>query len=227
MAKAHKRIITPIGVLAYGWINSPDTKFDQDGVYSVKLAFDNTDADFQAFKQQIEAEAQAVFDSAKAGLKGAAKNNHELRTPFTLEYDDDGEKTGRVIAYAKQKARVKLASGETLMLKPTVYDSNGKPMSNPPSIYSGSKLRAQCEIISSPNIQGKSGVSLRLKSVQLVELVSGSSDGFGAVDGGYVATESDTYVNDDSNQHDDDFQSPTGGATAAADDDSYVDDSDF
>lgn len=70
--------------------------------------------------------------------------------------------------------------------KPLLIDANGMdlPVDAKVSIGSGSKIRAIAEIYPY-NTAGQKGVSLRLKSIQIISLVEGSRMGFDKVEGGY------------------------------------------
>jgi len=88
--------VSPAGIAVYPWLNKADTKFDADGVFSVKLIFD-------------KAATQNISDIVKPLMNGGAHN------PIKHELDDQGEKTGQYVANFKMKAHVKHKYG---LIKP-------------------------------------------------------------------------------------------------------------
>jgi len=137
-------IVSPVGTAAYSWLLKPDTAFNQNH-YKITLLLDKTDDDSAAFVKKID-----------AAHKGAA-NGHSTPSPVK-----DGNKSkaeghdGHWLITAKTKFAPKLVDTERHMLP-----DNLSPMS-------GDLIRLAFAI--NPYDTGSaSGVSLRLRAVQLVE----------------------------------------------------------
>lgn len=169
---AKTKFQTPIGTGRYCWIARPDTQFDSEGVYGTQLILSEKDA---------EDILQLLKDEAKEAFKPNAK--------VSMPVDRDSE-TGDVTIRTKSK------------YQPKVFDARGQviPESDIPAIYSGSKLRLK-GVINPYTVQGKSGLTLLVQSVQIVELSEGAGEGFDAVDGGFVLErtekDADTFEDDD------------------------------
>ena len=104
-----------------------------------------------------------------AGIKALkeAKPNAKIKQaplPFEDEVDDNEEATGNVIIKFKSKAAY----------KPAIFDSKGTPMMRS-NIYAGSVLKVNGSIsfYNSPAVGA--GTTLRLRAVQVIEYVEGSS----------------------------------------------------
>jgi hypothetical protein len=110
--------------------------------------------------------------------------------PIGDHEDDGGNETGDKVYNFKMKAVVKPKDKEPFTQKPKLFDSNGADI-NPKSLFGGSKLKVAFQIIPFYTALVGAGISLRLKAVQVIELVEGQggtaeSYGFGKEEG-YVA----------------------------------------
>jgi hypothetical protein len=177
-----KILTTPTGTAVYPRIDTPDTKFNDDGVYSCKLHV--SEADFNAFTTTVttivEREYQAECTTKGKKLKKSASN------PIRITPDGDFE------IYAKQVAQRQTKKGLLTFTIP-VFDSKGSKLPASPAIGSGSTLKLSVEVYTwYTDLQGF-GYTLRLKAVQLLELLeynNGSSSSFG------FSAEEDGYIND-------------------------------
>ncbi|WP_408953204.1 hypothetical protein [Lysobacter sp. Hz 25] len=214
--QARKRYVSPKGTAIWPRLNQPDTKFDADGVYSAKLAFDGDDdaankliADLTAVRE--DAFKQYLSENPK--FKKVAKQVDF----FSAELDDDGEETGRTLMNFKMKAKVTAKkTGKVYVMKPTILNAKKVILKNPPNIGGGSKLKVSFEVMPYFNAKDKEfGLSLRLVAVQIIELVEfgggaaaandfDDEDGF---DGGDGAEESGDDSDDDSESGDSDDES--------------------
>jgi hypothetical protein len=165
MANANMKFVTPKGVAQYPWLTKPDTKFSEEGVYKVSLAIPEADA--KAFAKA----AQDTF----VNEYGQAKLS-KAHMPFKKDED------GNLVFSFKSK------------LKPRLYDSAGKPITEDVAVGGGSVLKVSGAF--GPYNKGANmGVALYLNAVQIIELVEFSSNPFGAVEGGFVASaEEDTFA---------------------------------
>lgn len=210
MSNKFPRFTTPAGV-AVQWpkVTRPDTKFDADGVYSLKLAFDPEDI------EDLTQELVAVRDEFLSTLPPAKARKVTIADVTDAEEDDDGEETGRAILKTKLKAKVtSKKTGESWDQRPRIFDAQGRDITDTGDIRigSGSVLKANIEAV--PYLMESTrtvGVSLRLRAVQVIKLVEGggagaSSYGFGSEDG-YTApaTAAGFAAADDTDEDDEDF----------------------
>lgn len=181
--KQYESIVTPKGIAIYPHLIQPDTKYNALGDYKVSLSVSEDES--APLIGKINAEIER--------LKLEAPKNKKLKLnepPFTAELDDEGQETGRIIFKFKRKAKVTLPDGKTLEFSPKLFDAEGSLAEGVESIWGGSELRVSADLIPYSMPTG-SGVSLRLKAVQIIKLVEGSGGsagqfGFEATDG-YVA----------------------------------------
>jgi len=183
------KIVSPEGVSKYAWLTKPDTKFDKDGHFKVNLVVSSEEA--QPLIQQIDGELKKSAEIAKEKNKKAVKT---ANPPYELETDDTGAETGNVEFKFKRKAQIISADGKVIPFKVAIFDSSGKPVTDV-NVWSGSKMKVSAELVHWYTAMAGAGVSLRLRAVQVTELVEGGADnasgyGFDKVDGGYVAPES-------------------------------------
>lgn len=174
-----KALTTPKGKAVYPHITQPDTKFNADGVYSTKLHV--SEDDFNLFSKGVQETVEREYD-AECKAKGKQLRRAPSQ-PLRITEDGDFE------IYAKQVAQRQTKKGLLEFTVP-VFDSKGKRISEVPNIGSGSELKLSVEVYTwYTDLQGF-GYTLRLKAVQLLDLVEysgGGNFGFDAEDGGYVS----------------------------------------
>ena len=178
-----KTYTTPKGKAVYPRIDTPDTKFDDDGLYSCKLHV--SEGDFKAFEASLKPELEAAY-KAECAKQGKDKLRMASSSPVRITDDGDYE------IFAKQKAKVHTKTKGTLEFSVATFDSLGKKIDTP-KIGSGSELKLAAEV--SPWFVPSQGFgyTLRLRAVQVIDLVEyggGSSDGFG------FGVEADGFVAD-------------------------------
>jgi hypothetical protein len=155
MAKTDKFIITtPVVELGYGYLRTPDTKFNPEGDY--KQDFFMSPEQAKNFCAQIEADPRAKVKGKPGKLK------------FT-------KVDGTIKFKTKQHAKIKTKGGEVFDVKPKVYYIvGGKTVEYPedaPSPYSGTKAEIEVEVVPFEGFGG--GLSLRLRAIRLLEIVEG------------------------------------------------------
>lgn len=192
-------ITSPKGMAIYPWLNTPDTKFNPAGEYKVNLAVEASEA------TPLTEKIDEAFEQAKS-LIPEGKKVKEADLPYFDELDDDQQKTGRVVFKFKMKAEVKTKDGRTIEMQPRLFDASGSLITNAKSesIWGGSILRVSADLIPFYVAAVGAGVSIRMKAVQVIELVTGkgadaSSYGFDETEG-YSAPsqgEENTDFNDD------------------------------
>jgi hypothetical protein len=131
------------------------------------------------------------------------------------EVNDDAEPTGRKIVRFKMNASYS-KDGETIKIKPQIFDSQGNHLKNPPQIWGGSVLKVSYQIVPYYNASTNgAGASLRMSGVQIIKLVSGGgasaeAHGFGKEEDGYMADpEDDTQQKEQSNDKSGDGSTPS------------------
>lgn len=201
-------LTTPEAVSRFPKLTAPDHKFSDAGTYSVALIFDPADPEHAAFLDRVESARVASVAAAQAEMKGKAKVK-EADSPIRPELDDQQEETGRKVVNFKMSATLTRKDGTTIQRKPDIFDAKGTRLATPPEIWGGSLLRVACEVSSYMVPALGAGISLRLKAVQILELVSGSRNaagyGFAAKDDGFVAADaspSDTAKTEESGNGD-------------------------
>jgi len=144
MTPRAETIVSPVGTAAYSWLLKPDTAFGQNH-FKVTLLLDKADDDAKAFVKKIEAEHKV------------AANGHSTPSPVK-----DGNKSkaeghdGHWLVTAKTK------------FQPKLVDTDRQSLPSSISPMSGDLIRLALAI--NPYDTGSSsGVSLRLRAVQLVE----------------------------------------------------------
>ena len=192
----YAKIVTPVGVSQFCWLNVPDTKFDETGHYKTNLIVNAKEG--QAIVKSINDEVKkaVTIGAEKANGKEVKKAN----LPFEEEYVE-GKPTGNLIFKFKTKAKIMTKDGKVIPNKVAIFDSQGKPMTDI-SIWSGSEMKVSAELIPYFTAMAGAGVSLRLRAVQITKLVEGGNansagHGFDKVEDGYVAPEVDkTFENE-------------------------------
>lgn len=150
--------VTPKGTAAYPWLTKADTKFSAEGVYKTSLVLDTSAA--KGFQEAIKAAFVDEFGQSKLA-----------KAHLPWKEDDNGN----VIFSFKSK------------MKPRLFDSKGKAITNDPAVSGGSIIKVSGAF--GPYNKGVNmGVALYLNAVQIIELVEYSSSPFGEEEGGYVAS---------------------------------------
>lgn len=185
-----KNILVLEGTALWAKVFEPDTKFNPLGEYSINLQMPI--ADSVAMSEQLDGIVQAKF-------KEAIKEDPRLKNTLTTQevcqpvYDrDTGDDTGNVEFKFKLKAKVQKRDGTYYEQQPAVLDSKKVPVSGDTLIGNGSKVKVAFEPI--PYVMAstkKVGVSLRLKAVQVIDLVeygNSAASVFDEEDGFVVST---------------------------------------
>lgn len=170
----NKTLTTPAGIARYPRLNSPDTKFSEEGQYKVDLEMSAEDA--EPFLKQIEA-MFTEFLSAKLaeinnklvmeGLPKKAKLKQHA-APWT-------ENDGMVQLKLKVKATGKGKDGETYTRQPKLFDASGQITNE--NIGGGSKLKVAVVPYFWYTASLGAGITLQPKAVQILDLVTWSSGG--------------------------------------------------
>ena len=173
--KKQETFVTPVGEAVYPWLNIPDTKYDNAGVYRCGLRLRGGDA---------QTMLAAVDAAMEASLEEAAKDGYgdpePAKPPYKLE--DDGSFTFSF----KSKASGLDAAGKPWTRKVRVVDSQNTAIPPDVRIGNGSRVRLEYSIGNWHTAKNGAGVSLRLVAAQVLELREPSRLKFEAAEEGYV-----------------------------------------
>jgi|19_taG_2_1085344.scaffolds.fasta_scaffold03581_6 hypothetical protein len=187
---------TPVGVAIWPKLVDADEKFNKWGV---KLALPVDDEATQDFIELIDKLAADALENTIKEKKAAGFTPAKLKKivaadlPYEYEEDDDGEPTGRVLFNFSKKSIIQRKDKEDIICSPPgLFDAAGKKIPGKPQIWGGSKLIVNFGTRDYWVAKIGAGVSLQLRAVQVIELVSGGAAtaedcGFEAHEGGYVA----------------------------------------
>jgi hypothetical protein len=204
------RFNTPIGIAKWPKLTQPDYGSKEhpvpEGVFSVKMLFDEADPKFAAFRKKMQAYLDAVEPRALAEFAALKKPQRDkLKEPsknelFTPVYDEDENPTGQVEMRFSMKASGVVKNGPRAGKKwsrqPDLFDAFGRKITNRDfSIWGGSELIVGFNIDPEGYFvagTGAWGIKCQLDAVQIVTLRSGgersaSDYGFQAQEGGFSA----------------------------------------
>lgn len=194
------------GTAMWAKVFEPDTKFNPDGDYSINIQMPVADA--ADMSEQLDQIVQAKFNEA---IKEDPRLKNTLTTQPVCQtvYDrDTGDDTGNVEFKFKLKAKVRKRDGSTYEQAPAVLDSKKVPMSKDTLVGNGSKVKVAFEPIPyvMPSTK-KAGVSLRLKAVQVIDLVEYGNSATSVFDeeDGYVAPSATVAVEEEVFANEGDF----------------------
>lgn len=181
MAKArYPKLKSPFGVAVFPRLNRPDTKFDSNGVFGVKLRVDPNEPDVQKYIEKLEAIRDAHFDE----LDPKKRKRFSKVDVYEEELDDDGEETGMILLKFKLRHRGETRDGKKFTRTPKLYDSNNEETDA--EVWGGSVLRVFGPVRPYDMDSTKTvGVSLQCAHVQIKELVEGGGSPFDEIEGGF------------------------------------------
>ena len=170
-------LTTPKGTAVYPRIAEPDTKFNTDGVYHCKLHVGEDD--FNLFSKTVTEIVEKEY-AAECAIKGK-KLTRATTSPIRITADGDYE------LYAKQVAQRQTAKGLLEFTVP-VFDASGTRLGKAPNVGSGSTLKLSTEVYTWFTPTQGFGYTLRLKAVQVIDLVeyAGGGSVFGKEDGSFI-----------------------------------------
>lgn len=189
MARPNFERMNISGKAQWAKVLEPDTKWNPDGEYSVDVLIPEADA--QPICEKLDGVVAAEFARA-VKEKPALKNQLSQSSPYQIVYDNEtGDATGEVKFKAKMKAIWRARDGRTGEQRPVVVDAKRQPLGKEIAIGNGSSVNVNVELV--PYIMQSTkavGCSLRLKGLQVVNLVEYASGGsmFDTVEGGFEST---------------------------------------
>lgn len=176
---AKKILTTAKGIAVWPKVNEPDTKFDANGVYQIKLRLEGEDA--VALRNQLDQAVAANLEELKKDAKLKGKKIKNADAPYQIETGDDEQETGAIIFNFKMKAKGTRKDGTTFTAKPLLFDNLAKPLAADKRVGGGSVVKIGYEVNPFYVAAIGAGVSLRLKAVQVLELreFGGDASAFG------------------------------------------------
>lgn len=169
----YKKAMSPEGALVWPHLNTPDDKFVKpDGVYHTKLAVERG-PELDGFVNTLADELDRFIAANPKGIKSPAFGK-KVADFFDVEYDDEGEETGRVIF--KFKLKPFFGKENQYSQAPKLFDAHGKRYDPLPNVGNGSVAKIHGEMFPYYMESSKEvGISLRCNNVQVLELVEFSS----------------------------------------------------
>jgi len=193
-----KNILVLEGKAMWAKVFEPDTKFNPLGDYSINIQIPEADA--SPMCEKLEGLIQETFKKA-VKEKPPLKNSLTTQDVMTPVYDrETGDPTGDVEFKFKLKAKVQKRDGSYYEQQPVVLDAKKTPLSGDTLVGNGSRVKIAFEPI--PYVMQstkKVGVSLRLKAVQVIDLVeygNSATSVFDEEDGFVAPPPSDVASND-------------------------------
>lgn len=185
-----KQFETPPGIAVYPRLKTPDTKFDDLGIYKADLAVPKADA------KPLMDELTALY-KAHVGKAPKASEN----TMWETQTDEAGEETGNIIFKLRVKNKIRKKDGALWDRRPVQFDAAGNDIDVNP--WGGSQMIVVFEAYEW-DAGGKKGVSLQPLAVQILELVEGegkSASAFGLkARDGYTSNKDEEDSDDDEDQ---------------------------
>lgn len=162
------RYTTPAGTAQYPYLTKPDTKFNPDGDYKVNLELPVAEA------QEVIAFLDEQFAVALAQAK---KDNPGKKIKEGSPGYEINEDAGTAVLKFKTKAKVTTKSGDSFTQRVALFDAKGKPITTAPNIGGGSKVKVSYEVMPYYTAIAGAGLALRVKAVQILNLVEFSTGG--------------------------------------------------
>lgn len=186
--------ISPAGVLIHPWLNKPDTKFNEDGLFHTDLRLSGEAA--QKLAEKIEAASLKALQEHTQEMKPGEAKKWKLYVPFEKEEDDEtGEPTGDIVFNFKQNAKIKSKKEPSGFKDVKIELRDSKDNVIDVAVWDGSEGRIMFSMRPITMVSSKEvGVRLDFAKVQVTKLKQGSGGGgrgFGEVEGGYEADAGD------------------------------------
>lgn len=182
-----KTMVTPIGEAVYPRLLKPDTKFNEAGEYKVTLKIKKQDAvTILSDLDKYLNDSLATFEKEAKGkkLKLAPK-------PYSIEGDF-------FLLKIKMKASgINKKTKQLFTQRPIVVDAKKNPVPLDTYVDSGSKCKCVFDAIPYNSPMTGAGITLRLKMVQIIELVTRAKvDHLLKEEDGYVTEKVETISNE-------------------------------
>ena len=185
--KKRPRFYTPTCISHWPWLMTPDTKFDEAGVYKVDLEMSDAQVT-ELQKQLVQEVADQEADLRKTDPKKMGK--WKIVWPVKDQNDNDGNPTGMKLVSFSQKAKVVIAGKPDLVFTVQCFDSKKNPVSPTLKLGSGTEMKLCFQVRVVPdNLSKCIRVKLHPLAAQLIKVVeySGGSDFGFAEEAGFEA----------------------------------------
>tara|TARA_E500000331_G_scaffold203073_1_gene194848 strand:+ start:881 stop:1459 length:579 start_codon:yes stop_codon:yes gene_type:complete len=177
------------GKAMWAKVYDPDFKFDPNGIYSVSVLVPEEEA--QEMCEHLDSLAKKRLAEE---MKDRKRNDLTLRTPYEKATDKDGNETGEIEFKIKMRAKFQSKQGQWFTNKPIVVDSKRTPLDKETLIGNGSVIKVVFDTIPYVMMSSKTcSVSLRMKGVQVLQLVEYQGDLFEDEDG-FIAKAADDNI---------------------------------
>ena len=180
---------SPVGVAVFPWITKADVQHDAAGVFHTDMSVspdEQATVDFIATLENVlnEFADKELTIAQKAALTAREVYKDEFTRPEFPEGATDDQKaaikadfvpepTGLILFRFKMKNNVTTAAGESFSQTPVVVMADTGAACESP-VYGGSIIRVRGQIVPYTNASaGNFGVTLRMKAVQVIDLVTG------------------------------------------------------
>ena len=178
------KLTTPVAKLKYPKLIEPETKFNPEGVYKATAVIDSAEA--AALSDALD----DLLTRHKASLKQQDPSKKDWKlADLPYGYEEIDGKPCFVIK-TKMKAKGIDRDGRAWSSVPALFDSKGQPVRDRESLkgmWSGTVAKVNFEACPFYQAALGAGITLRLKAVQIIDLVEGGgsaeSFGFGEEDG--------------------------------------------
>jgi hypothetical protein len=155
---------TPKGLALDPYLNTPDFKFNADGDYKVTLVLPSDSDETQAFIAKLD----AVHAASVAKAKGENKGKRIKVAAMSINTEAEA---GKVHIRFRLMAKVTPKEGAAFTQNPALFDAAGKPMNK--VVGGGSVVKLAFVPIPFYSATFGAGITLRLKAVQVIQLLAG------------------------------------------------------
>lgn len=197
------RYVTDTGEALFPYLVEPDTEFNPDGDYKVRLLLDPS-ANALNTKSGETLNLQGFLDEMMEKSYELAKEQNSGRIKRADPPYEIDETTGQLKVNFKLKRKGKTRDGQEFTQQPALFDAKLNPYEGP-EIWGGSKIKCSFEVAPYYTKLLGAGITLRLKGAQIIEMaerntVSGGAFGFGEETGYEAAAHNES--DEDSAGHD-------------------------
>ena len=180
--------VSPVGEAIFPYLINPDVRHNADGIFKTDLAL--TPEEAAPFIERLEGALDKFFKEELNTTQQKTLAHRPVYTPELTrpEYPEgatdeekaeiranfEPEETGRLLFRFKMNKQFTNKKGDVITQQPIVVSAEtGERVTE--NIWTGSKIRVKGQIVPYVNNAGQyAGLSLRMKSVQVIELVVGS-----------------------------------------------------
>ena len=160
---------TAFGEAIYPYLTSPDTQYNTNGVYQVKLKVTKEEAQTDiSIINKLISELVAEQHKKTPGVTALIR-----RAPVPYTNNEDGTVTFK---FKLNATGVNKTTKQPFTQKPNLVDHELNAIPDDKNIYGGSIIRVNYEPIPFNVATTGLGVTLRLKGVQVKQLVQGQSN---------------------------------------------------